>query len=127
MKEFIGHVDRLAVVGLQLEAGHALLEHAALSFFERACVLSRTHGIPFVAIPSKALVVHLLVSPTAMAVSRVCGIIAQYKRSFDLIKIASDSTDKVVFEGYNVSEAEYANPPSKKIFILNEKKQKKKN
>jgi hypothetical protein len=34
MREFIGHVDKLCVLGLQAERGHALLQQAVLGFWE---------------------------------------------------------------------------------------------
>ncbi|KAG0165124.1 hypothetical protein DFQ30_008930 [Apophysomyces sp. BC1015] len=83
MQEFIQHVDQVNVMGLILEEDHPLLQHATLSFFELVSSISIHHDIPEIIIPAAPFVYRTFFSVTPMAVSRVCGIIAQYKKAFE--------------------------------------------
>ncbi|KAI8366097.1 Mis6-domain-containing protein [Radiomyces spectabilis] len=83
MQEFIQHVDRICVIGFSLEQDHPLIQHAALSYFELVSSISIHHDIPEIIIPAAPLVYRTFFSPLAMPVSRMCGIIFQYKQAFE--------------------------------------------
>ncbi|KAI8146316.1 Mis6-domain-containing protein [Fennellomyces sp. T-0311] len=83
MQHFINHVDRISVIGLTQEDDHPLLQHAALSFFEFASGISIRHDIPEIIIPGASLIYRSFFSTSGMAMSRICGIIYQYKRAFE--------------------------------------------
>ncbi|CAO3627460.1 unnamed protein product [Cunninghamella blakesleeana] len=83
IQQFIYHADRLCVQGLVLEQDHPLIQHAALSFFEFTSSISMQHDIPAIVIPAACLVYRSFFSSNAMAVSRICGILTQYKSSFE--------------------------------------------
>ncbi|KAJ8654243.1 hypothetical protein O0I10_010065 [Lichtheimia ornata] len=79
----IQHVDRISALGLVMESDHPLLQHACLSFFELVSSMSLAHDIPEIIIPAAPVVYRSFFSNTGMALSRICGIIAQYKRAFE--------------------------------------------
>ncbi|KAG2212527.1 hypothetical protein INT45_007821 [Circinella minor] len=83
IQHFIYHVDRLSVIGLIMEDDHPLLQHASLSFFEFVSSISIHHDIPEIIIPAAPLIYRTFFSISGMAVSRLCGIIYQYKRAFE--------------------------------------------
>ena len=83
IQHFIYHVDRLSVIGLIMEDDHPLLQHASLSFFEFVSSISIHHDIPEIIIPAAPLIYRSFFSISGMAVSRLCGIIYQYKRAFE--------------------------------------------
>ncbi|KAI9256561.1 Mis6-domain-containing protein [Phascolomyces articulosus] len=83
IQHFIYHVDRLSVIGLVMEGDHPLLQHASLSFFEFVSMISISHDIPEIIIPAAPLIYRSFFSMSGMAVSRICGIIQQYKRAFE--------------------------------------------
>ncbi|KAI8356664.1 Mis6-domain-containing protein [Blakeslea trispora] len=83
IQRFVVHVDKLCIAGLLAEEDHVLLQHAGLSFFELVASISRQDDIPDIIIPAATFVHRNFFSTTAMAVSRMCGIIHQYKVAFE--------------------------------------------
>lgn len=83
MQYFIQHVDRLGAVGLAAESDSPVLQHAVFSFFELVSSISTHHDVPENIIPAAAFVYRSFFSLSGMAVSRICGIIYQYKRAFE--------------------------------------------
>ncbi|KAI9489715.1 Mis6-domain-containing protein [Zychaea mexicana] len=83
IQHFIYHVDRLSVIGLGMEGDHPLLQHAALSFFEFVSSISINHDIPEIIIPAAPLIYRSFFSICGMSVSRICGIVHQYKKAFE--------------------------------------------
>ncbi|KAI8097038.1 Mis6-domain-containing protein [Halteromyces radiatus] len=83
MQQMIYHVDRLCVQGLVLEQDHPILQHASLSFFEFISTISLHHDIPTIILPAASLVYRSFFSSNAMAISRICGILHNYKLSFE--------------------------------------------
>ncbi|CDS12186.1 hypothetical protein LRAMOSA04381 [Lichtheimia ramosa] len=79
----IQHVDRISALGLVMESDHPLLQHACLSFFELVSSMSLAHDIPEIIIPAAPVVYRSFFSNTGMALSRICGIISQYKMAFE--------------------------------------------
>lgn len=77
MHDFILLVDSMCIAAFQEENDHILLQHATLSFFDVVVELHTTYDLPFVTIPSAAIVYHCLLSDTGMATSRICGIITK--------------------------------------------------
>ncbi|ORY92370.1 Mis6-domain-containing protein [Syncephalastrum racemosum] len=80
---FIQHVDRVSILGMELEHDHCVFQHATLSFFELVSSMSIHHDIPEIIMPFAPLVYRCFLSTNAMAVSRICGIVYQYKRAFE--------------------------------------------
>ncbi|OBZ85717.1 Centromere protein I [Choanephora cucurbitarum] len=83
IQRFVEHVDKLCIAGLLAEEDHVLLQHAGLTFFELVASISRQDDIPDIIIPAATFVHRNFFSTTAMAVSRMCGIIHQYKVAFE--------------------------------------------
>jgi centromere protein I len=83
IQKLVEHVDRLCVMGLLAEQDHLLLQHASLSFFELVSTMSLQDDIPDIIIPAAAFVHRHFFSTSAMAVSRICGIVCRYKDAFE--------------------------------------------
>ncbi|GJJ70668.1 centromere protein I [Entomortierella parvispora] len=84
IRAFIAHVDNLSSVALELESDHIAIQHGVLSFFDLVSSLTVTYNLPLaVVIPSTAIVYRLFLSTSGMAVSRICGIVYQYKKAFE--------------------------------------------
>ncbi|GAB5588158.1 hypothetical protein Unana1_03058 [Umbelopsis nana] len=90
MEEFVLHVDKISVLGLQMEDDNPLLQHATLSFFEVVSTLSADYDIPQITVPSHALVFQLCLSSSGMAISRMCGILLRYHLAFEDISERPD-------------------------------------
>jgi len=97
--ELVKLVDMNCILALEVEGDHILMQHATLSFFEAVVDLNLKHELPFVTIPSPSIVFRCLLSDTAMATSRICGLIAKYKLAFDFLKKTSNA-EWITFEGY---------------------------
>ncbi|RCH78547.1 hypothetical protein CU098_004695, partial [Rhizopus stolonifer] len=100
MQGFILHVDRLCVIGLIQEQDHILFQHAALSFFELVSTISVQHDIPKIVTPTSPFVYRNFFSTSAMATSRICNIIYQYKIAFEENDIQSEDSEEY-FEVFN--------------------------
>ncbi|XP_058962913.2 centromere protein I [Pocillopora verrucosa] len=85
--DFIQFVDRVCVVGLQVEKDHALLQHWVLNFFELVSTSHQQFSLPFVLIPSSGIIYRMLFSSNSMALSRLCQIIVNFKKEFESLKI----------------------------------------
>lgn len=83
IQKLVEHVDRLCVMGLLADEDHPLLQHAGLSFFEFVSAMSLQDDIPDIIIPAAAFVHRHFFSSSAMAVSRICGIVRHYKAAFE--------------------------------------------
>mmetsp|Transcript_16523 Transcript_16523/g.27097 ORF Transcript_16523/g.27097 Transcript_16523/m.27097 type:complete len:492 (+) Transcript_16523:1099-2574(+) len=86
IRNFIIFMDSVAVSSLESHQDHAAVQHSVLSFYELVSTLNMTHSTRFVVTPSPPVVYRSLQSSSAMAVSRICGIIASYKSELDLLK-----------------------------------------
>lgn len=82
IQKFVEHVDRICVMGLLTENDHPLMQHAALSFFELVAAIPLKHDVPEIIMPAANLVNRCFFASNAMAVSRICGIIKQYKDAY---------------------------------------------
>lgn len=71
-------------MGYVLEGDHPLLQHASLSFFEFVSSMSIHHDIPEIIIPAGPIVYRSFLTTSAMAMSRICGIVNQYKKAFEV-------------------------------------------
>lgn len=100
LHEFGQHIAMLNTMALQIDEDHVCVQHAALSYCELAAVLSTQYGIPFILIPPASLIYRCLFSETLMAVSRVCGVVGQYKIAFDSLKHSRGGDDAVTFHNY---------------------------
>jgi centromere protein I len=83
IQKLVEHVDRISVMGFLAENDHPLLQHAALDFFELVALIPLQHDIPEIIIPAANFVHRSFFSSHAMAVSRICGIVCQYKMAFE--------------------------------------------
>ncbi|KAF9418955.1 hypothetical protein BGZ94_009550 [Podila epigama] len=84
LRAFILHVDRLSVTALEVENDHVVVQHGVLSFFDVASTLTETYHLPLaVVVPDAAIVYRSFLSNSSMAVSRICGIVYEYKRAFE--------------------------------------------
>ncbi|KAG0355950.1 hypothetical protein BGZ54_000905 [Gamsiella multidivaricata] len=81
---FIGHVDSISSVGLEMERDHIAVQHAILSFFDLASTLTGTYKVPLaVVVPDSTIVYRCFLSDSGMSISRICGIVYQYKQAFE--------------------------------------------
>ncbi|EPB88485.1 hypothetical protein HMPREF1544_04720 [Mucor circinelloides 1006PhL] len=83
IRRLIEHIDRMCLMGLLAEDDHPLLQHAGLTFFELVSTISVQDDIPDIIIPAATFVHRNFYSSSAMPVSRVCGILNQYKLAFE--------------------------------------------
>ncbi|KAF1796465.1 hypothetical protein FB192DRAFT_1463182 [Mucor lusitanicus] len=83
IQKLIEHIDRMIVMGLLAEDDHPLLQHAGLTFFELVSTISAQDDIPDIIIPAATFVHRSFYSSSAMPVSRLCGILYQYKIAFE--------------------------------------------
>jgi hypothetical protein len=79
----IRFTDRVSVFGLLLEQEDATLRHATLSFFETVSLIYLELDYPEIIIPSPAFVYRHFFSKDVSAISRVCGIVSNYKKAFE--------------------------------------------
>lgn len=82
IQKVVEHVDKIGVMGLLAEQDHPLLQHATLSFFELVAAIPIEYDIPEIIVPSIDFVCRCFFSSNAMALSRICGIIAHYIHAF---------------------------------------------
>ncbi|KAG0381202.1 hypothetical protein BGX24_006574 [Mortierella sp. AD032] len=84
VRVFIRHVDSMSGVALEMEQDHVAVQHAVLSFFDFASNLTKKNSIPIaVIIPEAAIIYRCFLSDSAMAISRICGIVYQYKQAYE--------------------------------------------
>ncbi|KAF9103995.1 hypothetical protein BGX27_010277 [Mortierella sp. AM989] len=84
IRAFIGHVDNISAVALEIEHDHIAVQHGVLSFFDLASTLTGSYNLPLaVVIPDSTIVYRCFLSDSGMSISRVCGIIYQYKQAFE--------------------------------------------
>ncbi|KAF9701195.1 hypothetical protein EKO04_000378 [Ascochyta lentis] len=84
LKDLVAHFATFStslVLSLPSEMG-AELTSSILSCWELLSTSSKPHVIPII-LPPMRLVYHLIQSPSADVVSRICGIIGNYKQAFD--------------------------------------------
>ena len=86
IRNTIMFVDSLCVVGLLGDDDHPLVQSAVLSFFELVSQSTTDLNLPFVVVPSPALVFRMLFAPTAMPISRMAGILVRYKAALAILK-----------------------------------------
>lgn len=90
------YVERLCVLGLQADGDHPLLQHAAASLYELIASFVAKFDLPFILFPNRAIVYRLLGSADVTAVSRMCGILLQYKSEVESLKKRKEQSDAVV-------------------------------
>ncbi|KAF9357304.1 hypothetical protein BGX26_003954 [Mortierella sp. AD094] len=84
IRAFIGHVDNISSVALEIERNHIAVQHGVLSFFDLASSLTGTYKLPLaVVIPDSFIVYRCFLSDSGMSISRLCGILYQYKQAFE--------------------------------------------
>ncbi|KAF9955287.1 hypothetical protein BGZ72_003846 [Mortierella alpina] len=84
IRAFIGHVDNISSVALEMEGDHLAVQHGVLSFFDLTSTLTGTYRLPLaVVIPDSTIVYRCFLSSSGMSVSRICGIVYQFKQAFE--------------------------------------------
>ncbi|KAF9984961.1 hypothetical protein BGZ75_003502 [Mortierella antarctica] len=84
IRAFISHVDNISSVALEMEGDHLAVQHGVLSFFDLISSLTGTYRLPLaVVIPDSTIVYRCFLSGSGMSVSRICGIIYQFKQAFE--------------------------------------------
>ncbi|ORZ09055.1 Mis6-domain-containing protein [Lobosporangium transversale] len=84
IRALIGHVDSISSVALEMEHDHIAVQHAVLSFFDFTSSLSGVYKVPLAVIfPHSTIVYRCFLSDSGMALSRICGIVYQYKQAFE--------------------------------------------
>ncbi|KAG0250868.1 hypothetical protein BG011_008026 [Mortierella polycephala] len=84
IREFIKHVDRISGVALEMEQDHIAIQHGVLSFFDLVSTFTEAYKLPLaVIIPDSTTVYRCFLSDSGMAVSRICGVVYQYKQAFE--------------------------------------------
>ncbi|XP_066267056.1 centromere protein I-like [Branchiostoma lanceolatum] len=86
IQELVYYVDRLCVVGLQQEEGHAMLMHYTLGFFELATQLQRRFDLPLVHAPSAPIVYMAMFDTNALTVARICAIMQRFREEVTALK-----------------------------------------
>ncbi|XP_019634916.1 PREDICTED: centromere protein I-like [Branchiostoma belcheri] len=86
IQELVFYVDRLCVVGLQQEDGHAMLMHYTLGFFELVTQLQRRFDIPLVHAPSAPIVYMAMFDTNALTVARICAIMYGFREEVTSLK-----------------------------------------
>eukprot|EP00742_Colponemidia_sp_Colp-10_P012414 GILJ01013943.1.p1 GENE.GILJ01013943.1~~GILJ01013943.1.p1 ORF type:complete len:748 (+),score=102.95 GILJ01013943.1:172-2244(+) len=95
--ELIQYLDQLCVIGLAAESDHVLIQDAALSLFELVSELGPVYSVPFVIAPSPSLVYRMFLSSSAMAVTRICGVLVGYKTAFEHLKQTDQTSIQLSF------------------------------
>ncbi|KAF8930074.1 hypothetical protein BGZ47_000749 [Haplosporangium gracile] len=84
VRSFIKHVDSISGVALEIENDHIAVQHAVLSFFDCTSNLTKKTSAPIaIIIPGAACVYRCFLSDSAMAISRICGIVYQFKQAYE--------------------------------------------
>ncbi|TPX63222.1 hypothetical protein SpCBS45565_g06782 [Spizellomyces sp. 'palustris'] len=103
MFDLILQIDKLLLVGLVMERDSLCLQHAALRFWETVPSLLREFRVPVMPLPSAPLVYRLFFSGSAMAMSRICSVVADYKEAYAIVDVLNAS-EKEAF--YNTDPTE---------------------
>ncbi|KND04882.1 hypothetical protein, variant [Spizellomyces punctatus DAOM BR117] len=103
MYDLILQIDKLLLVGLVMERDSLCLQHAALRFWETVPSLLREFRVPVMPLPSAPLVYRLFFSGSAMAISRICSVVADYKEAYAIVDVLNAS-EKEAF--YNADPTE---------------------
>ncbi|KAF8927251.1 hypothetical protein BGZ58_010535 [Dissophora ornata] len=84
IRMFISHVNSISGVALEIEHDHLAVQHGVLSFFDFAPYLTLQFKVPLaLIIPDSTIVYRCFLSDSGMAVSRICGVVYQYKQAFE--------------------------------------------
>ncbi|KAG0330539.1 hypothetical protein BGZ99_000009 [Dissophora globulifera] len=88
IRAFIGHVGSISSVAMEMENDHVAVQHGVLSFYDFTSTFTMTYRVPLaVIIPESAIVYRCFLSDAGMALSRICGIVYQYKKSFEAFEL----------------------------------------
>ncbi|GBB86979.1 hypothetical protein RclHR1_13430003 [Rhizophagus clarus] len=83
IQEFIHHVNRISITSLESTSDNLEVQHAIFSAFEAIANLQINYNWNRIIIPSSSIVYRAFFSTSGMSLSRICGIILQYKEAFD--------------------------------------------
>eukprot|EP00898_Chlorokybus_atmophyticus_P001646 jgi/Chlat1/2482/Chrsp175S00137 len=90
LQEVIHYVDSLGSHALGSTNAELVVLDSMLNFYEVVSVIASKHSVPFTRIPSETLVYRSLLYPLPLHVSRMAGILAQYKTEFAHLKGTKD-------------------------------------
>lgn len=118
---FIHHVERLSVAALEVENDHVVVQHGVLSLYDLMSTLTATYRLPLaIVIPDSAIVYRTFLSDSAMAMTRMCGIVYQYKKAFEVFEqelqnqyddLVQAMIEAKIADGETVDEEDLPQPP----------------
>ncbi|CAG8462026.1 4858_t:CDS:10 [Funneliformis mosseae] len=82
IQELINHINQLSLTSLESTNDDLEVQHAILSAFETIANLQLNHNWDMIIIPSSSIVYRSFFT-SGMSLSRICGIVLQYKEAFD--------------------------------------------
>ncbi|KAF8975341.1 hypothetical protein BGZ46_009204 [Entomortierella lignicola] len=113
IRAFIRHVDNISSVALEIENNHIAVQHGVLSFFDLTSSLTGTYKLPLaVVIPDSFIVYRLFLSDSGMSVSRICGIIYQYKKAFEEFELEQQLQYDLLVQSQMSSQDGHEIPPA---------------
>ncbi|KAG0260978.1 hypothetical protein DFQ27_003256 [Actinomortierella ambigua] len=99
MQEFIMHVDRMATVAFEEDENNVAVQHGVLSFLDLASSLPIKFRVPMaVIIPDSTIVYRCFLADSGMAMSRICGIILQFKNAFESFETEQQNYQALLLE-----------------------------
>lgn len=88
--KFLQYMQDFCLVGLEMEEDHVLVQQGVLNFLQEVSKLHSHYKLPFLFLPSSALIMKFLLASNAVSISRIAGILVNYKKEFtDLMKIST--------------------------------------
>lgn len=91
-------MEDFCIVTLEMEECNVVVQHAILSFLEEISRIHFHYKLPFLYLPSFPLVFKFLISSNPMAVSRISGVLLNYKKEFLELINSSKSASNVPLE-----------------------------
>lgn len=114
-------MDRLSVAALEVENDHVVVQHGVLSFYDLMSTLTATYHVPLaVVIPDSTIAYRMFLSDSGMAISRICGIVYQYKKAFEAFEqelqnqydeLVQAMVDAKIADGETIDEEDLPQPP----------------
>ncbi|KAF9317405.1 hypothetical protein BG003_000791 [Podila horticola] len=118
---FIHHVERLSVAALEVENDHVVVQHGVLSFYDLMSTLTAAYRLPLaIVIPDSTIVYRTFLSDSAMAMTRMCGIVYKYKKAFEVFEqelqnqyddLVQAMIEAKIADGETVDEDDLPQPP----------------
>ncbi|KAL7276680.1 hypothetical protein RUND412_000340 [Rhizina undulata] len=100
LQKFLTHVNDICIAGIDKFPKSSLVSSAVLSFYECSSDLPWRNGLFRAVLPPDALLYRFVFMADAMMLSRICGILSNYKRAFELSLKASQTNEPSGIEEY---------------------------